>query len=158
MKKLLLFLFAFISITFYAQLDREHWFAPMVQRSNPENAVQQIYMSTGETVPFKVDIYSNNVVIGSVMVSKGNPQKFDVDRSYIITTFQSDLFQPVAKGIYLKGEKPFFANMRFSVTNHAEIITSKGTAGIGTAFRAVMAPITSYSFFLPSFLSHFTPN
>ena len=32
MKKLLLLLFAFISITTTAQLDREHWFAPMVDR------------------------------------------------------------------------------------------------------------------------------
>ena len=59
-------------------------------------------MSTNETTPFKVDVYNNNVVIGSVMISKNNPSKFNVTRSMIITTFQSDLFRPVTKGIYLK--------------------------------------------------------
>ena len=33
MKKLLLLLFALISIATSAQLDREHWFAPMVDRA-----------------------------------------------------------------------------------------------------------------------------
>ncbi|MGZ5197834.1 MAG: gliding motility protein, partial [Kaistella sp.] len=135
MKKLLLFLFAFISITFYAQLDREHWFAPMMDRANTGFSNQRIYMSTGESVPFQVEVYSNNVLIGSVTISKGSPQKFNLNRSDIITTDQSDLFVPITKGIYLKGEKPFFASLRFSMNNHAEILTSKGTAGIGKEFR-----------------------
>ncbi|OWR13325.1 T9SS type B sorting domain-containing protein [Chryseobacterium sp. VAUSW3] len=142
MKKLLLLLLAFISIATSAQLDREHWFAPMVDRVGNGSQFQSIYMSTNETTPFKVDVYNNNVVIGSVMISKNNPAKFNVTRSMIITTFQSDLFRPVTKGIYLKGDKPFFASLRFSIMNHGEILTSKGTAGIGTEFRAVMAPIT----------------
>ncbi|MGZ5193190.1 MAG: Ig-like domain-containing protein, partial [Kaistella sp.] len=145
MKKLLLFLFAFISITFYAQLDREHWFAPMMDRANTGFSNQRLYMSTGESVPFQVEVYSNNVLIGSVTISKGSPQKFNLNRSDIITTDQSDLFVPITKGIYLKGEKPFFASLRFSMNNHAEILTSKGTAGIGKEFRAVMAPITAFN-------------
>jgi len=31
------------------------------------------------------------------------------------------------------------------MNNHAEILTSKGTAGIGKEFRAVMAPITAFN-------------
>ncbi|WP_332030708.1 T9SS type B sorting domain-containing protein [Kaistella sp.] len=139
MKKLLLLLFAFISIATTAQLDREHWFAPMVDRAVNGSNYQTIYMSTNETTAFKVDVYNNNTIIGSVTISKNNPGKFNVNRSYIITTSQSDLFRSVAKGIYLKGNKPFFASLRFSIFNHAEILTSKGTAGIGTEFRAVMA-------------------
>lgn len=145
MKKNLFFLFIIISITFNAQLDREHWFAPMVDRANTGNSVQRIYMSSGESTPFKVDIYSNNVIIGSVTISKGSPQRFDLNRSIIITTEDTDLFKPIPAGIYLKGEKPFFASLRFSISNHAEILTSKGTAGIGTEFRIVMAPITAFN-------------
>lgn len=139
MKKLLLLLFALISIATSAQLDREHWFAPMVDRAVNGSNYQTIYMSTNETTAFKVDVYNSNTIIGSVTISKNNPGKFNVNRSYIITTSQSDLFRSVSKGIYLKGNKPFFASLRFSIFNHAEILTSKGTAGIGTEFRAVMA-------------------
>ncbi len=147
MKKLLLLLYFIISTTSYAQLDREHWFAPMVDRvSNSFTSnFQSIYMSTSETIPFKVDVYFNNTVVGSVTISKNNPDKYEIPsalRNRIITTSQSDLFKPVAMGFYLKGDKPFFASLRFSITNHGEIQTSKGTAGIGTEFRAVMAPIT----------------
>lgn len=147
MKKLLLFLFAFFSFYISAQLDREHWFAPMVDRvsSNTTQNYQSIYMSTGETTPFNVEIYHNNVVIATVTLSKNNPVKYSIQsslRNRIITTSQSDLFKPVAKGFYLKGERPFFASLRFSINNHGEIQTSKGTAGLGTEFRAVMAPIT----------------
>ena len=48
-------------------------------------------------------------------------------------------------GFYLKGDKPFFASLRFSIKNHGEIQTSKGTAALGTEFRAVVAPITVYN-------------
>lgn len=153
MKKLLLFIFSLIFFSSFAQLDREHWFGPMSDRvSGPNTAnYQSIYMSTGETTPFKVDIYYDNVVIASFMVSKNNPQKYKIpsyQRSRIIVTNDWNnplvgLFQPVAMGFYLKGEKPFFASLRFSIQNHAEIQTSKGTAALGTEFRAVVAPITA---------------
>jgi len=144
MKKVLQILLLFIfSIKFFAQLDREHWFAPMIDRTGNPNRFQTLYMSTDEAVPFKVDIYNNNVVIGSVNISKNNPGKFDIPRNYIITTTNGDLFKPVSKGLYLKGEKPFFSSLRLSVYNHGELITSKGTAGIGNSFRAVMAPISA---------------
>lgn len=151
MKKiLLLLLFLVFSTKIFAQLDREHWFAPMMDRSGQTNPYQSIYMSTNEVTPFRVDVYSNNVIIGSVMVSKNNPGKYSItdsgfntttNRERIITKLQSDLFKPVGKGIYLKGEKPFFASLRFSVNQHAEIITSKGAAGMGTEFYATPAPI-----------------
>ena len=143
MKKSLLFIFSFIFITTFAQLDREHWFAPMVDRSSQGSPYQSVYISTNETTPFKVDIYNNNVIIGTRTISKGNPQKFSVPRNYIITTNRSNLFKPVTLGIYLKGEKPLFASLRFSVNQHAEIVTSKGTAGIGTDFFTSPAPIES---------------
>ncbi|OWK74564.1 hypothetical protein CBW16_03925 [Flavobacteriaceae bacterium JJC] len=147
MKKLLFFLFAFISFTSYAQLDREHWFAPMVDRANTGNSVQRIYMSTNETVPFKVDVYNNNTVIGTVTISKNNPKYYEfTQRDLIIVsggTANLNTFRPVNKGVYLKGEKPFYSSLRFSISQHGELLTSKGTAGIGTEFRAVMAPITA---------------
>ncbi len=144
MKKILLFLlFLIFSTNTFAQLDREHWFAPMIDRTSNPDQYQTVYMSTNETTPFKVDIYNNNVVIGSVTISKNNPGKYNVPRTYIITTNTGDAFRSVSKGIYLKGERPFYSSLRFSILNHGELVTSKGTAGIGTSFRAVMAPMTA---------------
>lgn len=148
MKKLLFFLFFIISFYSFAQLDREHWFAPMVDRTSNGSQYQSIYLSSNDPTPFNVDIYFNNAVVSTVTVSKGNPVKYSIpaaERNQIITRNQSDLFTPVSKGYYLKGEKPFFASFRFSILNHGEILTSKGTAGIGTEFRAVMAPITAFN-------------
>lgn len=143
MKKLLSFflIFCIFSISF-AQLDREHWFAPMVDRTGNPNPYQKLYLSTNRTTPFAVTIYNNNVIIGTVTISKNNPQKFDVLRDYIITTLQTDLFTPTTKGLYVKADFPFYANLRFSVYNHAEIITSKGIPSTGKNFFVATAPIT----------------
>lgn len=135
----LLFLFLFAKT--FAQLDTEHWFAPMIDRVSNGKYVQSIYFSTNSTTPFPVTIYNNNIAIGTVTVSKGNPKKFTVPRQYIITTNGEDLFKPNTMGLYCKGDLPYFANLRFSEFNHAEILTSKGKAGIGTEFYAAMAPI-----------------
>lgn len=146
MKKILSFLFIFYIFTFaFAQLDREHWFAPMVDRTGNPNPYQKLYLSTNRTTPFPVEIYNNNVLIGTINISKNNPQKFDVLRDYIITTLQTELFTPTTKGLYLRAEFPFYANLRFSVFNHAEIITSKGIPSTGKNFYAANAPLTASS-------------
>ncbi len=143
MKKILSFLFIIYFFTSaFAQLDREHWFAPMIDRTGNPNPYQKLYLSTNRTTPFPVSIYNNNVLIGTVNISKNNPQKIDILRDYIITTQQADLFTPTTKGIYVKAEFPFYANFRFSVYNHAEIITSKGIPSTGKLFYAANAPIT----------------
>ncbi|WP_312079377.1 T9SS type B sorting domain-containing protein [Chryseobacterium sp.] len=143
MKKILsFFLLIFLFSQTFAQLDREHWFAPMVDRTGNPNPYQTLYLSTNRTTPFPVTIYNNNTVIGTVNISKNNPQKFDVLRNYIITTLQADLFTTTTKGLYLKAEFPFYANLRFSVFNHGEIITSKGIPSTGTTFYAANAPIS----------------
>lgn len=143
MRKILSFLFIFYFFTSaFAQLDREHWFAPMIDRTGNPNPFQKLYLSTNRTIPFPVSIYNNNILIASVNISKGNPQKIDIPREYIITTQQTDLFTPTTKGLYVKAEFPFYANLRFSVYNHAEIITSKGIPSTGQLFYAANAPIT----------------
>ena len=146
MKKVLLLILFFFSLAkINAQLDREHWFAPMVDRTGPTSAYpryQTLYLSTNRTTPFPVNIYNNSTLIGTVTISKGSPQKFDVLRDYIITTDQAQTFTPTNMGLNVKADFAFFANLRFSVVNHAEIITSKGLASLGTEFRTAMAPIT----------------
>lgn len=145
MKKFLLFLFLLLfSGNAFAQLDTEHWFAPMMTRigfypmSVPQHA---LYFSTNETTPFKVTIYSNNKVIGDVTISRGNPQRFTLFQKYIITEDEKELFKTSRLGVYTKAEKPYYANLRFSISAELGFISSKGRAALGTQFYAVVAPI-----------------
>ena len=144
MKKILsviLLLFAAINMLF-AQRDTEHWFAPMAARSGKVVTPKQaLYFSTDSVTPFDVEIYSNNALLGTVTISKGSPQTFDIPINRMVASTNGELFTPGNKGLYTKGTKPYFVTYRFSVSQHGEILTSKGKAGIGTKFYAVTAPI-----------------
>ena len=142
MKKFLLVFLTFASFLGFAQLDTDHWFAPMAAKGGNSGAESYLYLSTNETTPFTVNIYNNNTVYTTATISKGFPAQVFIPETFMMGLNQSELFTPVTKGIYAKGPKKFFANYRFSITNHAEIITSKGLAGLGTTFYAAMAPNT----------------
>jgi gliding motility-associated-like protein len=151
MKRFLLSLvLVFLTInTLFAQRDTEHWFAPMMSRASMSSFGQSIYFSTDSTTPFDVEIYNNNVVIGTVNISKGNPATFNLlntptvpATANLVATTQAQVFTPITRGIYTKGTKPYYANLRLSITSHGEILVSKGKAGLGTKFYAAYAPIT----------------
>lgn len=147
-------IFFVLSLSVKAQLDTEHWFAPMFDRNTTGGsyvhmAQQNLFLSTNETSSIDVEIYSGNKLLTTIKgVSKGSPRYYSVPREYIISTNFNDLGSDVKinKGLYLKGTGKFFANLRFSTRNHAEILTSKGKAGIGTKFYAVMTPVRSDSY------------
>ncbi|MDR6370895.1 gliding motility-associated-like protein [Chryseobacterium bernardetii] len=141
-KKRLLFLFLFFSLAeLFGQRDTEHWVAPYFD-SMGSSYIHGLYFSTDSATPFTVKIYSNNNQIGSVTISKGSPATFTVDPSYIKLTATSEAASKSNKGIYTIGDKPYFLTMRIAAGAHAEIITSKGRAGIGTEFFAAAAPVT----------------
>ncbi|MFY1048353.1 T9SS type B sorting domain-containing protein [Chryseobacterium sp. GP-SGM7] len=143
MKKLLLiFLLIFInSNLLFAQRDTEHWFAPYYDSSS-SSYIHTLYFSTDSTTPFPVTIYNNNVVIGTVTISKSAPQPFTVPTNFIRTNSAGMSSSVINLGLYTKAERPYFASLRAAVSAHGEIITSKGKAGIGTQFYAAAAPIT----------------
>jgi hypothetical protein len=131
MKKYLLSLFL-ILISFnalFAQRDTDHWFAPYFD-SSATTYTHALYFSTDSTTPFDIKIYSNNVVIGTVTISKNNPQSFALNTQYIRTTSTSSAAVPTNLGVYTKGDKPYFTSLRIYNSSHGEIITSKGKAGI----------------------------
>ncbi|KQT31114.1 hypothetical protein ASG22_18950 [Chryseobacterium sp. Leaf405] len=148
MKKLLLTICTFLCLLFNAQLDTDHWFAPMAAKAGNVNLEGYLYLSTNETTPFSVQVFNNNTLYTTVQVSKGNPVQVSIPNYFLITTNQADLFTPNSMGMYVKGTKKFFANYRFSLQNHAEIITSKGLAGLGTNFYAGTVPITGSAFYV----------
>ncbi|SMO72555.1 gliding motility-associated C-terminal domain-containing protein [Chryseobacterium rhizoplanae] len=144
-KKTLLFLFLFFSLAeIFGQRDTEHWVAPYFD-SMGSSYNHGLYFSTDSFTPFTVKIYSNNNQIGSVTISKGSPATFIVEPNYIKLTGTSEAASKSNKGIYTVGEKPYFLTMRIATGAHAEIITSKGRAGIGTEFFAAVAPVTASS-------------
>lgn len=141
MKKILLSFFTFIYLFVNAQLDTDHWFAPMAARQNLTPLQSFLYLSTNESLPFSVQIFNNNTLYTTVQVSKGNPAEISIPTNFLVTGNLNQILTPNSMGIHLKGAKKFFANYRFSLTSHAEIITSKGLAGLGTKFYIALAPI-----------------
>lgn len=140
---IILFTLTFIKLS--AQRDTEHWFSPFSASNLSSTAKQALYLSTDSVTPFTVTIYNNGAVLGTSTISKGSPQVYDINASDMISSTVGELFTVGTKGLYLKGTKPFFATFRFVVPAHGEILTSKGKAGIGKKFYAVVAPITNSS-------------
>ncbi len=143
MKKFLLAFCSFFCLLVNAQLDTEHWFAPMSASNLQGTPKGYLYLSTNETTPFTVDIFNNNTLVTSVQLSKGSPVQQVISNDMMIASTASKLFKPVPMGLHVKGSKKFFASYRFAVQDQAEFITSKGLAGIGKTFFVGMAPNTT---------------
>ena len=124
-------------------MDTEHWFAPMVSRAGNSISSSQLYLSTSETTPFTVEIYNNNILYTTVDIAKGAPKIVEIPSYWMMTNDPGKIFTPVPMGFQAKATHKFFSNYRFSIPNHAEIITSKGLAGLGKTFFAAMAPNTA---------------
>lgn len=149
MKKFLLslVLILFSINTLFAQRDTEHWIAPYFDSSGTGTSYYHgLYFSTDSTTPFDVKIYSNNTLIGTVNIQKGSPKVFQIptaSNSMVQLLNASDAYTVLNKGIYTKGDKPYFLTLRIYNGSHGEILTSKGKAGIGKTFYAAAAPITN---------------
>ena len=144
MKRLLYILFLLFANSFlYSQFDTEHWIAPFSDKTSVQNPEQYLYLSTNKTTPFEVEIYNNNTLYKKVSISKGNPGIVPIDRDLIISSDLANLFIPNKMGLHLIADYKFFAHLRFSVMSHAEIITSKGKAGLGNEFYAY-TPVNNY--------------
>lgn len=136
---LLIFLLMITGINVSAQRDTEHWIAPFYESTSYSG--RSLYLSTDSVTPFNVTIYSNNIALGTVTISKGNPQIYVVSQANIAASSTSEAFAVINKGLYLLGAKPFYCTLRLaSSTTHAEIITSKGKAGIGKEFFVAATP------------------
>ncbi|MET3537376.1 T9SS type B sorting domain-containing protein [Chryseobacterium limigenitum] len=145
MKRFLLSLvLVFLTInTLFAQRDTEHWIAPYYDTVGGYTSA--VYLSTDSVTPFAVQIYNNNALVTTVTISKGSPQTYTVANTLISANTAVDAFKVINKGLYLKGDKPFYCSLRMAQLAHGEIITSKGKAGIGKDFYVAASPNTLVS-------------
>ncbi|HCA05664.1 T9SS type B sorting domain-containing protein [Chryseobacterium sp.] len=146
MKRYLLsFVLLFFTIhSLFAQRDTEHWIAPYYNTVSTAYT-NTLYISTDSVTPFDVKIYNNNALLTTVSVSKGNPVTYTPTASFVFASATTDAFKVITKGLYLKGDKPFYCSLRLAQFSHGEIITSKGKAGIGKEFYVATSPNTPAS-------------
>ncbi|GGG55069.1 gliding motility-associated C-terminal domain-containing protein [Epilithonimonas arachidiradicis] len=130
-------------------MDTEHWFAPMfdtytVPNTDYDNSLNGdfLYLSTDSVDDFDVIVYSGEVEINRVTIRKGNPKYITLAPKIITTLDVADTFLVAKRGLHLVGSRKFFANIRILRGPHAEIINSKGFAGLGTDFIAMTTPLS----------------
>ena len=130
-------------------MDTEHWFAPMYDTYTNPNPIYDnslngdfLYLSTDFADDFEVIVYSGEVEINRVNIRKGNPKYIKLPPKVITTLDVSDTSFITKRGLHLVGSRKFFANLRLLRGPHAEIINSKGFAGLGTDFYAMTSPLS----------------
>ena len=127
------------SVNLFAQRDTEHWIAPYYATTSV--TAQSLYLSTDSVTPVLITVNSNNTVLGTVTISKNNPQTYIVPGGNIAATTTGEAFTVINKGLYLNGTKPFYCTLRMvNSIQHAEVLTSKGKAGIGKEFFVANTP------------------
>ena len=141
--------FTFSVIPVKAQLDLEHWFPPFhIPKSyKPIPETAELYISTPQEEYFKIRIYGGKSFLLETTISRDKPLKFSVPFEHIFLSANLAM-KVVDGGIYVAGEKSFFADMRISFsTNYTEIITSKGKSALGKDFKNANPPISLYEGF-----------
>jgi gliding motility-associated-like protein len=143
MKKKLLFLLTFFSLSCFAQFSKTHYIPPLI---SAEGLIedQYLYISTPSLTDVKFKIIANggNVVSGTVNSSK--PFRYSIG-----TGDNTQLFTPTTKtgiitnkGYVIEAEDLIYVSARVNAGkndtggyNHAGGLVSKGNSALGTTFR-----------------------
>lgn len=152
LKRLLFLVALFVSQSIYGQLSKRHYFPPIptAKYNNINSAVPStpyLYLSTPETSPVDVTIHEIGGGTTSYTVSNGNPLTIAFNSNGYLSPFfleaneqtTGDFGVPLNnKGLWLEADKEIYANLRVNSTNgaQAEMLTSKGSTGIGKTFYA----------------------
>lgn len=134
MKKFLLAFCTFIGLIVNAQLDNEHWFAPMSASSLQGTPECFLYLSTNETTPFSVQISNNNTVFSTVQVSKNNPVQLTIPNNYMIASTPNSLFTANSMGLHVKGTKNSLPTSGFQFPNRLKLLLLKEWQGLENIF------------------------
>lgn len=141
-----LILLVFTAIPVKAQLDLEHWFPPFhIPKSyTPIPKIANLYISTPHQEEFKIRIYGGKDFLYETTISKDKPLIYSLpfNKTFVSANLAMKV---VDAGIYVAGEKSFFADIRISLSdNYTEFITSKGKSALGNDFKNANPPISLY--------------
>ncbi|MBI9057797.1 MAG: tandem-95 repeat protein [Labilibaculum sp.] len=149
MKKFLLVFVAIFSILMlkievtYAQIDSLHYIPPMCSFTNSSSNVDdhQMVLTTTETTAFTVTITNNDgTFVRTVNLSSSSPQKVNLNWPGTVLNSQGiigtgDLNKVLdTEGLIVSGSKKFFVSIQNKSTAQGDLLTSKGTTGLGTDF------------------------
>ena len=138
----------------YSQVDSLHYIPPMCSFTSLSSNVDdhQMVLTTSETTPFDVTVTNND---GSFIrtvsgLSNTNPQKISLNFSAytsasnkttakglgsqgVIGTNQLNVILDT-EGLIVSGPKKFFVSIQQKSSAQGDLLTSKGTTGLGTDF------------------------
>ncbi|NOU60845.1 Ig-like domain-containing protein [Marinifilum caeruleilacunae] len=163
MKRLLQFIFhtAFvfslllISKKSEAQVDSLHYIPPMCSFTNSKANVDdhQLVLTTTETTAFDVTITNNDgTFVRTVSLSNSSPRKVSLNWPGRILQSQGiigtgDLNKVLdTEGLIVSGSKKFFVSIQNKSNAQGDLLTSKGTTGLGTDFYSGHMYSTSGSY------------
>ncbi len=125
----------------------EHDSFPVTITNGDGSYSEEVYISI-DTPKELTPTLSDGTIIGFPFVKPSNDVAQNNLDQYLNTVIPNH-------GLILKGPKPFFANYMTLIPSQGEILTSKGTAGLGTEFFAGHQHM-SYSTNENDIKSHFT--
>ncbi len=143
-----LFVLLFMSQNTFAQISKEHYIPPI--SGIGYGIIYKLVLTTLSVDPFTVTITNGDgTFYQEVELSRDFPQEIIPELNGVniglplvsgLSTYpQTNLdgvFNTVLTehGLIIKGETPFFANLMLTMNSQAEVLTSKGTAGLGQKF------------------------
>lgn len=153
-KSSILFTLLIAAFRIFAQLDTEHYFAPMhaitvggIIPVGGDGGNQYLYLATPSTTPFTVTITDGaGTVLTTATISNTSPFEYSVGSGQSATTkmfvSQDQLNTALTgRGLIIKGPQAFTASFKTAMVAHAELMTSKGKSAKGKTFRAGGIPI-----------------
>ncbi|MFA8435935.1 MAG: Ig-like domain-containing protein [Marinifilaceae bacterium] len=139
-----IFLVALSLPTAQAQVDSVHYIPPMCSFTSSSSNVDdhRMVLSTTETTPFDVKITNNNGSFVQTVtgLSSSTPKKVNLNnpgrglksQGVIGTNQLNDILD--TEGLIISGPKKFFVSIQQKSSAQGDLLTSKGTTGLGTDF------------------------
>jgi len=137
----------------HAQIDSIHYIPPMCSFSSHSSNVQdhRLVLTTSETTAFNVTIKNNDGTFSrTVSLSSSNPQKISLNYSAYTSSTNNTPASGLGsqgvigatqlnnvldiEGLIVSGPKKFFVSIQQKSGAQGDLLTSKGTTGLGTDF------------------------